>query len=112
MKDTATRDKLLAERANLVKEHEKITLEWIAEKGGEGDGEGLKKKRHELAAQLREGYWELDPYIRARSWYDRTGMIKPGGKMDFYPEKKEKVDVAAVNGNGAAVEIAAADDVD
>jgi len=40
---------------------------------------------------LREDYWHLDPYIRARSYYDRVGMINPGGKLQFYTEKTKSV---------------------
>jgi len=83
MKDTATRDKLLLEREELVKGFEKATVEWI--QGGISEVDGLKKRRNESANGLRDDYWRLDPYIRARSYYDRIGMINPGGKIDFYP---------------------------
>lgn len=83
MKDLETRDKLLEERKGIVDEYEKATVEWI--KGG--DALALKTKRNELAIQLRDDYWRLDPYIRARSYYDRCGLINPGGKLQFYPGK-------------------------
>ena len=73
MKDTATRDRLQAERAQLVEAFEAKTVEWI-----DGDAsEEVKKERQKLAEQLRENYWKLDPYIRARTLYDRTGFLKP-----------------------------------
>ena len=60
-----------------MKSYETETLSWMhAEDGGEG--------RNRLAQRLAENYWELDPYIRARSSYDRTGVIGKDGKMDFY----------------------------
>ena len=82
MKDTATRDKLLQNRALIVDDFEKGTLEWIR---GEGDAEAIKSKRNEIANKLRDDYWLLDPYIRARSYYDRIGVIN-GGKVQFYPQ--------------------------
>jgi len=85
MKDTQTKEKLLAERNTLVKDYENATLEWIH--GGEKPLEKLKTRRNELANKLRDDYWKLDPYIRARSFYDRTGLINPGGKIQFYPGK-------------------------
>jgi len=82
MKDVATRDRLIQQRSLIVDEFEKGTLDWIQ---GEGDAEGIKKRRNEIANRLREDYWGLDPYIRARSYYDRAGLINPGGKLQFYP---------------------------
>jgi hypothetical protein len=83
MNDAATRQKLIDERASLVKEFESVTQQWI--KGGKTEDEVLKK-RAELAEQLRVGYWKLDPYVRARTLYDRLGVINPGGFVKFYPE--------------------------
>ncbi|PQE31738.1 CRAL TRIO domain-containing protein [Rutstroemia sp. NJR-2017a WRK4] len=82
MKDVATKEKLQAERETLVEEWEKATLEWI-------EGKDTKAKRTELAGKLREDYWRLDPYVRARTLFDRIGVIKKGGVVDFYPEEKK-----------------------
>jgi hypothetical protein len=90
MKDTETRDKLLLAREEIVKEYEKATLEWIQ---GTGNLNAVKKSRNEIASKLKVDYWGLDPYVRARSYYDRVGMINPGGKIQFYPVKDEKVTV-------------------
>lgn len=106
MKDTATRDKLLLEREDAVKAYEKETLEWIHSK--ETDATSLKQKRHDLAATLRDGYWVLDPYVRARSYYDRSGLIGEGGVAHFYPSKVTEAPAAAANGS-ASVETSAAD---
>jgi hypothetical protein len=92
MKDTITRDKLLIGREELVHEYEQLILDWIA---GDNQIEELRKKRHEVANKLRADYWKLDPYIRARSYYDRVGLIKEGGLIDFYPSKpKESAHIA------------------
>jgi len=77
-----TRDKLLAGRKEIVREYEDATLEWIHDGG---KNEAIKTKRNELANKLRDDYWKLDPYIRARSYYDRVGLINPGGRLQFYP---------------------------
>lgn len=118
MKDTATRDGLLDARALVVKEYEKATVEWIHSAAGAD----VKTKRNELANQLREGYWVLDPYLRARSVYDRVGMIEKGGKLAFYPVKEEKVkeekvkeekvEATADVANGIKVVPTSPDDVD
>lgn len=80
IEDTATRDKLLAERQELVKSYEQETQAWIH---NEDKGEG----RPRIAQRLAENYWKLDPFLRARSMYDRSGVLQSGGKIDFYPSK-------------------------
>lgn len=82
MNDTATRDKLLEERAGVVKEFEAATQEWIQNPGAPP----VVQRRSALAEELRKGYWRLDPYVRARTVYDRNGLIRPGGVIEHYPK--------------------------
>ncbi len=109
MKDTETRDKLLMEREAIVEDYEKVTLEWIHI--GSGDATALKSKRNELANSLRDDYWRLDPYVHAKSYYDRIGMITPGGKIQFYPSVavEAPAPVPATNGTAKPVETSAED---
>jgi hypothetical protein len=107
MKDTATRDKLLHEREDTIKAYEKETLDWIHWK--ETDVASLKRQRHDLAATLRDGYWVLDPYVRARSYYDRSGLIGERGVTHFYPSKVAETPAPAQNGTSKQVETSAAD---
>lgn len=100
MKDTATRDKLLAERGQLYRAFEDATAKWVLN-SDDGQTKTLRAKREEAAKQLREQYWTLDPYIRARSFYDRTGMLRPDGTVDFYA-KINKDDATQTNGNTVA----------
>ena len=81
MSDDGTRQRLLDERAAVVKDFEIATQEWIRDAQA---SDSLKQKRNELAERLRSGYWHLDPLIRARSLYDRTGVIGENGKIQFY----------------------------
>ncbi|KAJ5679770.1 CRAL-TRIO domain-containing protein [Penicillium macrosclerotiorum] len=92
MEDTETRDKLIAERQILAKEIQDITIEWIRasyKKESEAVA-AAREKRSGLIEQLRTQYWVLDPYIRARSLYDRLDIIKGDGKIEFYPEASKK----------------------
>ncbi|RFU24210.1 hypothetical protein B7463_g12127, partial [Scytalidium lignicola] len=84
MEDIAARDKLFAEQEAIVKEYEKATLSWL--NGEDEDLNAIKTKRNHLAKDLRDNYWATDPYLRARCHYDRAGMIKVGGEIDFYPK--------------------------
>ncbi|WXC63624.1 hypothetical protein SNK03_009446 [Fusarium graminearum] len=86
MKDTQTRDRLLVEREELVKKFEQATREWIRHPEGE-QGKQIKSEREKIAKLLKEDYWHLDPYIRARTLYDRQGAIQSGGKTDWYSLK-------------------------
>jgi len=80
MSDDATRHQLQDERATLIREYEKTTQQWIHD----FNSRETLQKRSELTERLRSGYWELDPYLRARSLYDRTGMIQERGKIQYY----------------------------
>lgn len=104
MNDTATRDKLIAAREQLYKEYEDAMIEWIHHP----ESAEIKNKRNEVAKRLKEDYWVLDPYIRARSLYDRIGILQPGGKVDFYPPSGTST-VAAVTAAMAAATVS--DDV-
>lgn len=82
MKDEATRDGLLAAREQLYKAYEDATLRWIKDP----EDSSVKAERNSIAAKLRADYWNLDPYLRARSVYDRTRWIQ-GEKVTPYPGK-------------------------
>lgn len=92
MKDTETRDKLLAERQTLAKDIQDITIEWIRAsfKKETEAASAAKEKRDALVEELRKQYWVLDPYIRARSLYDRLNIVQGGGKIEFYPGAGKK----------------------
>ncbi|KAL8812366.1 MAG: hypothetical protein Q9223_000609 [Gallowayella weberi] len=112
MSDEGTAKRLRDERASAVKEYETITQEWISDSQNRT---ALQKKRNDLAERLRSGYWQLDPYVRARSLYDRTGLIREGGVIQYYgkPETPNapKPLIAAPN-NGLSSTEHRADDVD
>ena len=104
LKDLETRDRLLTGREAIVDDYEKSTMDWI---NGTGDVSALMRKRNELAKTLKADYWRLDPYIRARTYYDRVGLINPGGRLQFYP----KAEVPTATGTSKSVGTPA-DDID
>ncbi|RYO85089.1 hypothetical protein DL766_004016 [Monosporascus sp. MC13-8B] len=108
MKDAAARDRLLQEREDLYAECEQKTVAWINEADAEKRA-SIQSSRNQVAKKLRDQYWQLDPYIRARSLYDRLGIIKPGGVIDYYPSASAPAPAA----NGAAApDQTSPDDVD
>ncbi|KAG6001605.1 hypothetical protein E4U21_004008 [Claviceps maximensis] len=84
MKDIATRDTLQKTREEIANEFEAATQVWIADPDS-AQGKEANVKRQELAIRLRDNYWQLDKYIRARSLYDRQGSIRPGAETAWYP---------------------------
>lgn len=77
MQDTGKRDEIQKQRDALVEDYEQQTVAWM------NSGNGAAREK--LVPQLQVNYWKLDPYIRARSLYDRIGILQAGGKLDFYP---------------------------
>ena len=81
LSDGVTRQRLLDERATVVKDYEATTQKWIHDPIS---ADALQQRRSELSERLRTGYWELDPYLRARTLYDRTGVLREGGQVQYY----------------------------
>jgi hypothetical protein len=113
LQDTVTRDRLLEERESLYDAYEQQTLGWLREKNAE-KRTAIKAGRTEVATKLREGYWTLDPYVRARSLYDRVGILSEGGKLDYYSWNKTALSngIPAATASAPAVVDTAAEDVD
>ncbi|CAI7576752.1 unnamed protein product [Penicillium glandicola] len=87
MKDTVTCDSLMYDRMMIGIRMITATAAWISA-SSESDGkegvskvEELKSRRNAVIDEFRVNYWKLDPYIRARSFIDRTGMLLPGGQL-------------------------------
>lgn len=92
MKEDEPREQLQTIRADLVKRYESTILDWIADGQSVKGIEERRKERDTVAEELRQNYWKLDPYVRARSLYDRKGLLGEGGSLNFYPSaKKENV---------------------
>ena len=98
MKDTAARDALLTRRKELALAFEEKTRAWSDAVAGGSDKaavEGIKGERDALAKQLAANFWELDPYLRARSLYDRLGVFQGEGKVDWSAAKRTQDELKA-----------------
>lgn len=85
LKDNAAREVILAERKGLGDELFGLTCRWI----GNPESENFSP-RNDVIEELHRNYWDLDPYVRARTVLDRTGVIKGNGEVDFYPVARPK----------------------
>lgn len=72
-----------AERNDLIQEFNRLTAEWASLEPGCVGAEVKAGERSELAKQLQQHYWKLDPYVRARTYYHRVGVIDSTGEVDF-----------------------------
>ena len=81
LSDLTTRQRLLDERAAIIEEFEKTIQQWIKNQTAQAV---LLQKKTDLIERLRVGYWQLDPYLRAKTCYDRTGMLREGGEVHYY----------------------------
>ena len=104
--DHATRSKIISEREQQVSRFQQRTFDWVSSSSSATTNPAdLRRERDALARRIHENYWALDPYIRSRTLYDRTGMIGRGGKINFYPPSK---DAGADAGAGAGAGLATA----
>ncbi|CAG8476127.1 4157_t:CDS:2 [Racocetra persica] len=79
MKDEVTKKQKLEKRHSLEDEFEKLTKRWL----DEPDNEQIKNERNQVKIQLRQAQLELDPHIRARTYYDRIGVLREDGSCDW-----------------------------
>ena len=76
-----------AKREQLLQEFERETMEWVAMEAGSEASKAKLIQRNELARQLRTNFWTLDPHVRARTYYHRSGVVGPKGEVDFKAAK-------------------------
>ena len=80
--------KIEADREELMKEFELATEEWVATDPQSEEAQVLIAKRTEISDKLIENYWKLDPYIRAKTYYHRVGVLSDDGKVNFQGAKE------------------------
>ncbi|KAJ4331893.1 phosphatidylinositol transfer protein csr1 [Ascochyta clinopodiicola] len=85
MQDEASRQAIQTDRTQIVNRYESTVLAWVKAGAQGGSIEERRRERDAVAEELRQNYWKLDPYVRARTLYDRMGVIQQGGQLAFYP---------------------------
>lgn len=82
MKNVQRRDELEAERKRLAHEYEEAVTQWAMLPVGDAQAwDANRARRDEVAGKLRDNYWLLDPFVRARSLYDRLGLLPGSGSQ-------------------------------
>lgn len=74
LKDTETRSKLLAERAELLADADSLNLKLITS-SDEAERKAYFVERENLINSAKEHYFRIDPYIRSRIIADRDGSL-------------------------------------
>lgn len=72
-----------AERDELMTEFERVTLEWAALDPTSEEGKEKAAARSALAGKLGQSFWKWDPYVRARTYYHRSGVIDEKGNVNY-----------------------------
>ncbi|QLG71581.1 hypothetical protein HG535_0B06260 [Zygotorulaspora mrakii] len=75
LNDQESMTKIKSERSQLIKEFIDATVKWI-ESSSEADSEAYLNEKTKIGDKLVQNYSELDPYVRSRSVYDISGMLK------------------------------------
>ncbi|KAG6006036.1 hypothetical protein E4U54_000245 [Claviceps lovelessii] len=87
MNNTAMRDCLMEKRRAMALQFEELTREWVMNAQLGDKAREVSGRRDVLVQELAENYWELDPYVRARSVYDRQGYFRRAGGVEWYGSK-------------------------
>jgi hypothetical protein len=72
-----------AERSDLIRQFEQLSVEWAKSEPGSDGAKQKAAERDEVAKKLGESFWTLDPYVRARTYYHRVGVLDAHGAVDY-----------------------------
>ncbi|KAH8812285.1 CRAL-TRIO domain-containing protein [Xylogone sp. PMI_703] len=81
--ESEKKPKLQAERNELIHQFEQLTVQWVGLSPESPAAKERESERKDVAKQLYSNYWKLDPYIRAKTYYHRAGVIDALGEVDL-----------------------------
>lgn len=90
LEDVETRDEIQKERNELILEFDRETAQWASMGTDSPSISEKQSNRKDVADQIRQNYWKLDPYIRARTYHQRVGIVDEEGNVDFMAAKFTK----------------------
>ncbi|KAK6504417.1 hypothetical protein TWF506_002616 [Arthrobotrys conoides] len=73
-------------RKDTIDQYERVTETW-AKEDLRGDSTDTTDGRSQVALKLKQNYWALDKFVRARTYCDRGGVLGACGKINFGSEK-------------------------
>lgn len=79
MEDKETRNARLNSFVDIAEKLEELTKEWIA-----GDDSVAEKRREKILKELYVRRFDLDPYIRGRTSFDRDGTVVGDGQVVWH----------------------------
>lgn len=98
MKDSKSRAKIEKEMKQLTDEFEKVSREWIETSQIDADNPELSYRREVLAQQIRLKNYQLQPFVRAKNIYQRSGLMTMDGTVTWeYPQVNGKSITQVVN---------------
>ncbi|KAI1421790.1 CRAL/TRIO domain-containing protein [Xylaria sp. FL1777] len=74
--ESEKRAEIQQERNELIDEFELRTIEWESLAPDSPAEREKALRRTEISDHLSKNYWKLDPYIRARTYFHRLGMVE------------------------------------
>lgn len=83
MYNAEKKDEIQKERDALAYDFERATVFWAVSDPTSQEAKNINAKRMDTAGRLRENYWRIDPYVRARTHYDRIGALKDTKAVNF-----------------------------
>jgi len=87
LKDTETRDAIQAEMKAITDDYTETTRKWIEAGDTDDTAPELTHKRDVLGKQMRLKQFQLNPYIRAVTCYQRAGIHHEDGTIHWdYPQ--------------------------
>ncbi|KAI1858739.1 hypothetical protein JX265_010401 [Neoarthrinium moseri] len=90
LKEEEKKAKIQEERSELIREFEQETVGWVSPQCQSSPDNKNESRRDQVTRQLGLNYWKLDPYIRARTYYHRVGVVDDKGEVDFKAAGHEK----------------------
>ena len=83
MKEEEKKAQILGERDDLIAKFSSLTAEWVSIKPEADMAKEKKDKRGHIVHELERNYWQLDHYIRSKTYYDRVGVLAQNGTVDL-----------------------------
>jgi hypothetical protein len=83
LNDMEKKAELQEQKAALIEKFDHLTMEWVSLEPEDSVAKAKSAQRGEVVHELELKYWQLDPYFRSTTYYDRVGVLTRDGAVDF-----------------------------